>query len=308
MTVGVPLARHLLEQVHETINYNDGLDPPRVVIITVGKNSAALTYSDATQAAAALCGVQLYTSSFLEDVDDKTVQEEVRSLNGNPMVHGIILQLPLPAHLDAALLMSGIKPVKDIDGLNPYNVSLFARHSSEAVLSPCIAVACEEVLRQVSALPTLAAPHARVLMLGVPLSAEFAIEIALRAAGCRVASCRADAQSDDAIAQIRIADVILIGIAQPAIVNASSVKDGCLILDLGLSRHSPPSTPVDAMEDDGAHHLAKGVRCLCCSDGLADITAAFRIRNASTAALLIQGFIDCKQDLYVDDRTVALAK
>jgi len=60
--------------------------------------------------------------SFLEDVDDKTVQEEVRSLNGNPMVHGIILQLPLPAHLDAALLMSGIKPVKVLPSPSPRQV------------------------------------------------------------------------------------------------------------------------------------------------------------------------------------------
>eukprot|EP00965_Chrysotila_dentata_P043187 1434691-Pleurochrysis_carterae.AAC.1 len=59
----IAICRIMLGMVHETINYNDGLDPPRVVIITVGKNSAALTYSDATQAAAALCGVQLYTSS-----------------------------------------------------------------------------------------------------------------------------------------------------------------------------------------------------------------------------------------------------
>ena len=90
-------------------------------------------------------------------------------------------------------------------------------------------------------------------------------------------------------AELQGADVLLVGIRQPAVINARYIRDGCVIIDLGLSSCSPlTSSNIDTSEEE-APSQPKGVLCLCCSDGLAAITAALRMRNASVSALLMQG-------------------
>jgi len=207
-------------------------------------------------------------------------------------VHGIILQLPLPSHLDDRNLMSLIPDEKDVDGIKEGNVGCFL-HNIEPSLSPTIAVSCDEILRSLDLRPKALAP-AQVVMLGIPPPLRKPLQLALCAAGWSVKVCGQDTVT--ARAELQLASVLLVGERRPDLVAAQWVRDGCLILDLGLSSQTAPTPQsVDPAEQ-------RDVRCLCCSDGLSAITAALRMRNASHCALLAQGFLDCRQPELVEPR------
>lgn len=228
----------------------------------------------------------------------------------------MVLQLPLPLHLDAGALLAGVLDDKDVDCLKESSVRRCLLRA-EPTVSPCISSAVEEVLRSLDLLK----PHGRpqrqaspphvphVLLLGVPSLLAFPLELCLEAAGCRVSCLPEEEPPESARAALPQADVLLIGARRPDLVAAQWVRSGCVILDLGLATISAPapaaapgpegsSDPLGGEAGDGGGGpggeapTARDVLCLCCSDGLSSITAALRMRNASHLALVQQGFLE----------------
>ena len=226
---------------------------------------------------------------------------------------GIVLQLPLPMHLDAGALLSLIADDKDVDCLKESSVRRCLLRT-EPTVSPCISTAVEEVLHSFDLLRSSSSaqrarnatqqqpgrPH--VLLVGVPPPLAFPLELCLEAAGCRVTGLRDHEDAAAARAQLHQADVLLIGVRRPDVVAAQWVKNGCLILDLGLCAHIAPAQPTGeggtTGEGTGCSDAAaepvepRDVLYLSCIDGLAAMTAALRMRNASHAALCQQGFLE----------------
>lgn len=225
-------------------------------------------------------------------------------------------------HLDGSALLQAIADDKDVDGLKATAERRRPPPHAYSSATPCIAAACEEVLRSLDVLRSspypaggdlaLSAPP-RVLLLSVPPLLAAPLELTLEAAGCRISSLSdEDVARRKELASVRMelqnADVLLIGARRPEVVAAQWVKSGCVLLDLGLSTSAAPtrihSQPVD-LQNDGASDsssssgngsplpaVQRDVLCLCCSDGLSAMTAALRMRNASQAALLQQGFLE----------------
>ena len=158
---------------------------------------------------------------------------------------GIVLQLPLPAHLDATSLIDLVHDDKDVDCLKESSVRR-CLVSPEPAVGPCIASACEEVLRSLDILRT-PKPNARrgpspaVLLLGVPPLLAFPLEMCLEAAGCRVACLTDDHDTTAARSELHRADVLVIGARRPDVVAAQWVRSGCVLLDLGLASATAPS-------------------------------------------------------------------
>jgi len=129
---------------------------------------------------------------------------------------------------------------------------------------------------------------AMVVILGLPSPIEIALELVLGSAGYEVRCCRDDMDASVTHHELKGADVLLVGRSQPGAVTANWVRDGCIILDLGLFSCAPPKR-VEVCEKQ------RDVVALCCRDGLAAITAALRMRNASHCSLLNQGFLDVQK-------------
>ncbi|KAL1499803.1 hypothetical protein AB1Y20_012488 [Prymnesium parvum] len=292
--VAAELVTHTLQAVEEVVSSTvgcQGQDVPGVAFVMVGSHPAAVSYMKSTEAAARASRVSLTFHKWPEGVSSAELESCLVQLNSDKSVHGIILQLPLPMHLDEKQLLSHISDEKDIDGVKQSNLMRFMAHG-ESTICPCIGVGCDETLRALKLKPK-SLGHAQVVMLGIPRLLRAPLQLALQASGWEVKFCGQDTCT--ARAELQLASVVLLGEPRPDLVAAQWVRDGCVILDLGLSSCAAPNPRAHGGSDGESEATAvtqRDVRWLCCSDGLSAITAALRMRNASHCSLTQQGFLD----------------
>jgi len=161
--------------------------------------------------------------------------DEIDRLNADPSVTGIILQLPLPEHLDTAAAQYRIDPYKDVEGVNPANIGwLFYR---QPILAPCTALAVNEMIRRSGA--TIRGAHAVVVgqsrIVGKPVT-MFLLDQMATVTGCHIAT-------RDLPAHTRQADILVVAVGQPRLIGPQHVKPGAVIIDVGINR--VPSTDAD---------------------------------------------------------------
>ena len=267
------LVRHMLGELKEIGRMlpDHGLSEPSCSLLLVGQHPAAVSYTLSTVAAARVSGALLDVQRLSEETTQEDLLHIIGRLNSDNNCHGIVLQLPLPAHLDASGLVHAIADDKDIDGLKAASIGRLP-NGSELTAGPCIAAAIEEVLRSLNVLPPVAAPSKsppksppksshktacrisevpHVLLLSVPPLLSFPLALSLEASGCRV-TCLGDDQPVDAVrTELPHADVLLIGARRPDVVAAQYVRTGCVLLDLGLSTSAAP-TLLDLYADSSA--------------------------------------------------------
>jgi len=262
------LTKHMLRELRDVVGQCAmfGLSRPTCALLLVGQHPAAVSYTQSAMAAARVSGAALDVHQLPEDTTQAALLQLIGRLNADDACHGIVLQLPLPPHLDATGLVHAIADEKDIDGLKAANYDRRSQRSDPSA-GPCIAAACEEVLRSCDVLPrlqpkssskkgpTMALLPPHVVLLSVPSLLAFPLALSLEAAGCRV-SCLSDEHDVDAVrAELPNADVLLIGARRPDVVAARWVRTGCVLLDLGLSTSAAP-TPLDLHESPSDESLA----------------------------------------------------
>ena len=178
--VTATLTAHILQEVAEVTTSTVGCQgqaAPGLALVMVGRHPAALSYMQSTAAAARVAGVLLTLHEWPDDVSYEELESCIVRLSNDDAVHGIVLQLPLPPHLDEKRLLHALADEKDIDGIKELNLKRFLGHV-ESALCPAIAVACDETLRSLKLQPK-AHEHAQVF---TPRAA--------RAASCPHAQCR----------------------------------------------------------------------------------------------------------------------
>lgn len=206
-----------------------GLRPPGLAVIQVGEDPASTVYVRNKRLACEAIGMR----SFAHDLPDSTTQDElmalVTRLNADPEVDGILLQLPVPAHLDKDALLLAIDPAKDVDGLHPINLGkLFM---GEAVYPSCTPAGVMELLARAGV--TLKGKHAVVLgrsnIVGKPMAAL------LLAADATVTICHS--RTPDLAAFTRQADVVVAAVGRIGVLTAEMVKPGAAVIDVGTNRN-----------------------------------------------------------------------
>ena len=272
------------------------LERPSAVLVLVGCHPTAMAYANATSAAARACDIVLRLVVLAETATECEVRATIDELNADASVSGVVLQLPLPAHLDAMGLVELVDVSKDVDGLCEASITQFCAAGEAAAVTPCIALAAEQLLSETKRLPR-SAEMTHVLLLGVPALLSWPLELAFEAKGCAVSIVAGD-DVQTARAEMPHAHVLLTGEVAAGLVTSQWVRDDCVILELGLGRHRdrPPSAPASPTSPAAspawrpAEAPMRDVVCLCASDGLAAMVGAFRMRNAAQLALIQQGF------------------
>ena len=202
---------------------------PMLVVVLVGSDAASLSYIKRKEAAAAQCGVR----SRLVQLDEATSQSEllatVDALNSDEDVDGIIVQLPLPAHLDARAAMGGVSAMKDVDGFLPSNVGATALHGHEPLCCPCTPKGCLQLIRSVGV--PLRGKEACVIgasnIVGLPMG------MLLLKEGMTVTTCHID--TPDVPSHSRRADVLVVAVGKAGLVQAGWVKPGAIVIDVGIN-------------------------------------------------------------------------
>ncbi|HEY0439868.1 MAG TPA: bifunctional methylenetetrahydrofolate dehydrogenase/methenyltetrahydrofolate cyclohydrolase FolD [Xanthobacteraceae bacterium] len=201
---------------------------PGLAVVLVGDDAASSIYVRTKVKRSAEAGVRSSDHRLPATASEADVLATVARLNADPMVHGILVQLPLPPHVDAAKVIASIDPAKDVDGLHPVTVGRLA--SGMPTLIPCTPLACIILAKQVhgSLRGLEAVVIGRSNIVGKPLAQLLLAEDATVTI--------AHSKTNDLPAVCRRADLLIAAVGRAELVKGSWVKPGATVLDVGINR------------------------------------------------------------------------
>jgi methylenetetrahydrofolate dehydrogenase (NADP+) / methenyltetrahydrofolate cyclohydrolase len=253
--------------------------------VLVGSDPASQVYVRGKGRACAASGLGSFELRFPTDISEATLVAEVEKLNADERVDGVLVQLPLPAHIDAHRIISTIDPAKDVDGFHPVNVGRL--WSGLPGLVPCTPQGCLMLLRTVH--DDLSGAEAVVLgrsnLVGKPMAAL------LLAADCTVTVVHS--KSRDAAAICRRADILVTAAGRPKMVKADWIKRGATVIDVGISPIGLPdgrSRVVGDVDFDAARTVTGAITPV--PGGVGPMTIACLLQNTLLAACRRRGLPD----------------
>ena len=251
--------------------------PVRLDVILVGEDPASVTYVASKQRDSAEVGIDSRVHRFPADVSQRELAALVESLNGDPAVSGFFIQLPLPKGLDSMSLISRIDPAKDVDGLSPESAGRLALGLPS--LLPCTPHGIIRLLRRNAI--ELAGREAVVIgrsnLVGKPLS-----QLLLRE-NATVTVCHSRTRNLPEVA--RRADVLVVAAGRREMVGAEHVKEGAVVVDVGIHRKEEGGLVGDVRFDEVE---PKAAWISPVPGGVGPMTRAMLLHNTVTAARVSQ--------------------
>jgi methylenetetrahydrofolate dehydrogenase (NADP+)/methenyltetrahydrofolate cyclohydrolase len=206
---------------------------PGLATVLVGADAASQVYVKSKGKIAAELGMASFDHRLPAETTEAALLALIATLNADPSVHGILVQLPLPKHIDSAKILRAIDPAKDVDGFHPVNVGRLGSIAPGAPLDfavPCTPLGCSMLLSE--SLGALAGRHAvivgRSTLVGRPVA-----QLLLRA-DCTVTI--AHSRTRDLPALCRTADVLVVAIGKPEFVRGDWITPGAAVIDVGINR------------------------------------------------------------------------
>jgi len=221
--------------------------PPGLAVVLVGGRGDSSSYVKLKHTAAEACGFHNVAVTLPEDVSQSELLEVVTSMNNDPTIDGVLVQLPLPDHIDQKVVLRSIDRNKDVDGFHPYNLGGLARRGEELrqggekfVVNkssnvPCTPLGCIELCDRYGV--ELSGKHAVVLgrsnIVGLPMA------MLLMHRDATVTVCHS--RTKDIPKICREADIIIAAIGRPEMVRGDWVKPGAVVLDVGVNFKDDPT-------------------------------------------------------------------
>lgn len=201
---------------------------PGLAVIIVGDNAASAIYVRNKVKACSDIGIYSEVHSFPENADQNEVLTCIQTLNNNPHIHGILVQLPLPAHFENNRIITAIAIEKDVDGFHFYNVGALV--TGNTIFSPCTPYGVMVMLQR--NLINVEGQHAVVVgrsnIVGKPMA------MMLLEQGATVTIC--SSKTRDLSQFTRSADILIVAIGKPRLITAEMVKPGAVVIDVGINR------------------------------------------------------------------------
>lgn len=205
---------------------------PTLAIIQVGDNPDSTVYIEQKRKFAEKIGAKAPCFRFPEDASFAELYQKVKALNADASIHGIIIQLPLPRHLDKESLISLIDPMKDVDGLTDENQALLAEGCPRFVPATARGVLSLLDFYGISLTGKSVAVLGRSRLVGAPTA------LALRARGARVSVCHSQTENTQEIT--RASDIVIVAIGKPELIGASYIREGAVVVDVGINSLTGP--------------------------------------------------------------------
>jgi methylenetetrahydrofolate dehydrogenase (NADP+)/methenyltetrahydrofolate cyclohydrolase len=201
---------------------------PCLAVVLVGEDPASAVYVKAKTKAAREANVDVRDHKLPATTSQAELMALVAQLNADAAVDGILVQLPLPAGLDADAVIRSLDPAKDVDGLHPTNLGYLAQ--GRPVFAPCTPKGCMRLLREVGA--ELAG--ARAIVIGRSVLVGKPIALLLANANATVTMCHS--KTRDLAAETRRADIVVAAVGRPEMVRGDWIAEGAIVLDVGINR------------------------------------------------------------------------
>ena len=208
---------------------------PGLATVLVGDNTASATYVRSKHRACEEVGIRSIGREFGEDVSQAELAEAVKGLNADPEVDGILVQLPLPKHIDEEAILATIDLGKDVDGFHPINIGRLAMKGRDPLFIPCTPYGCMRLLEEAGV--DLNGKEAVVIgrsnIVGLPMA------FLLNNANATVSIVHS--RTKDMVAHLKRADVIVAAVGITEMVKGDMIKPGAVIIDVGINRKDDPS-------------------------------------------------------------------
>jgi methylenetetrahydrofolate dehydrogenase (NADP+) / methenyltetrahydrofolate cyclohydrolase len=238
---GVPLADAIRAEVAESVKKHKGSGrQPGLAVVIVGENPASQVYVKAKGKACEEAGMHSETVRLPAETSEDELLEVVRRLNGDPRIHGFLVQLPLPKHINSERVLNAIDPAKDVDGFHPVNVGKLSIGDPTA-LKPATPFGVQQMLIR-SGIETRGANAVivgRSNIVGKPM-ASLLIQPG-PGGDATVTVCHS--KSRDLAGICRSADLLVVAMGRPEFVTADMVRPGATVIDVGINRVDDPSQP-----------------------------------------------------------------
>ena len=229
---GNEIAQEIIEELKIEVSAFQG-GKPCVVFIRVGEDPASISYVSKKEKTAEKIGIESRLQLYPNSISQDELLEEISLANNNKEVHGILVQAPLPDHIDERTIFNHVSPSKDVDGFNAFNLGKLCQEQEDAFIS-CTPAGIIELIKRKNI--TTEGKHVvvlgRSLIVGKPAGMLF-----LRKGfpgNATVTFCHS--RTSDLENHTRRADIIIAAIGKPQFVTKDMVKEGATIIDVGINR------------------------------------------------------------------------
>jgi len=213
---------------------------PGLAVVLVGEDPASRSYVRSKDKTCNELGMYSQKFELPADTTQETLVALIHQLNADSRIHGILVQSPPPAHIDESAVIEAIDPRKDVDGFHPINVAKVAMGAPDAFV-PCTPLGCQRLLLE-SGIETAGA-HVVVLGRSMIVGKPMALLLMQKGPGGDATVTVAHSRTRDLAAVCRTADILIAAIGKPEFVKADFVKEGAVVIDVGINRVPDPSAP-----------------------------------------------------------------
>ena len=254
--------------------------PVRLCAVLVGGTPAGELYANRQADACRNVGIQYQLHKLPADISQRDLQLEIRRLNADASVTGIMMHLPLPEHLDASRMQYEIDVRKDVEGVNPANIGYVVY--GHTLIAPCTALAVIELIKATG----LPLRGAEAVVVGASEIAGKPIALLLAEQMATVTLCHVATR--DLRVHTRRADILVVAVGKPGLIGAEHVRDGVVVIDVGINRVTQPDGAKKTVGDvDFDAVRAKASHITPVPGGVGPMTVAMLLRNTLRSAEIL---------------------
>jgi len=274
---GKQIANEIILEIKKTISKATmkGEKPPGLAVIQVGEDSASKIYIKNKRIACSKVGIKSFNYDLPEQTSEKELIELVVSLNSNPEVNGILVQLPLPPQINETIIIETIEPIKDVDGFHPYTIGRLMQRIP--ILRPCTAIGVMTMLDSIGVDPIV--KHVVIVgasnLVGRPLALEFLLR------GATTTVCHRFTENLEHF--VRQADILAVAVGKPNVVLSEWIKKDAIVFDIGINRNKKGDISGD-VDFEAAKEKASWISPV--PGGVGPMTVAMLIKNTLLASKL----------------------
>ena len=257
---------------------------PGLTVVIVGEDPASQSYVKSKEKASIEAGMKGETIKLPASTPQAELEALIDRLNADPTVHGILVQSPVPKHMDANTVVRRIAPTKDVDGFHPINVGKLLIGEKDG-FAPCTPAGVQELLVRYGLETTgkEVVVVGRSNIVGKPMASLLVQQG--KGADCTVTVCHS--RTKDLAFHTKRADIIIAAIGKPEVLTGDTIRPGAVVIDVGINRVDDPTSPkgyriVGDVHFDSARRVASHITPV--PGGVGPMTIAMLLKNTVRAA------------------------
>lgn len=268
--------RQAVAQMQAEHNYT-----PCLATVLVGDDTASATYVRSKQRTCESLGIRSIGRYLPADATQAEVVSLVAELNADPAVNGILVQLPLPKHIDEEAVLNAIDLEKDVDGFHPINIGRLTMKGRTPLFIPCTPYGCIVLLEEMG----VKFSGAEAVVVGRSNIVGLPVAMLLQERNATVTICHS--RTRDLAAHTRRADIVVAAVGQTEMITGDMLKPGAVVIDVGINRKDDPSRKsgyrlVGDVEFESAKEVAGAITPV--PGGVGPMTIAMLMQNTLRAA------------------------